>query len=999
MLRNSAVTFLAIFFVLVASGFAETRNSIAASISNSTKTGLVVSTNYFSEPFLPVADAPLPNGFSLAANGKTAPIHYSASDATVVRIAAQALRDDIGRVTGLLPTVSTGAPAGNSEPILVGTLGQSSLIDALVAAGKIDVSAVHGQWESYLAAVVDDPLPGIKRALVIAGSDRRGTAFGIFGLSEAIGVSPWYWWGDVPTRRKSALHVGSGIHIQPSPRVKYRGIFLNDEDWGLQPWAAKTFETELGNIGPKTYAAVFELMLRLHANVIWPAMHEFPVETTPFYLNQHNKVVADDYAIVISTSHHEPMLRNSHEYNEQTLGPYNYWTNRTAIYDFWAQRVAETARYENIYTMGLRGRTDAGMLAPAGTTDAQKAEKIQNEIIPDQRQMISKHVNADPARVPQIFIPYKETLVQYRSGLKLPDDVTIVWPDDNHGYIRQLSTAAERARSGGSGVYYHLSYWGVPRSYLWFCTTPPGMTRSEMMKAWDFDARRYWLVNVGDIKPHEIGTEFFLRMARDPEAFRNFDQRAYLAQWAARNFGSEHAAAIAAVLDEYYRLNIVTRPEHLDGNSSGFDFVGANGLGDEASSRLDHFATLTASADALYAQLPSDSKSAFYQLVLFPLRASHLANKKVLLAERSRQWAAQKRAATAALAAEAQAAETALNDELAFYNRVNAGGKWNHMMGPQPLSTLPKWARETQSPFYTITVGAYSPPPAAGLGVAIEGSGSVLVADTPRSLPAFSRASKRSYFIDVFNTGSAAFTWTATPSEPWIRLSQSRGTADARIQVRIDWAVAPRGHAIPASIVIQGADSSRTVHLKIFNPLDLDVATIPSAVENNGLIVIEAENFVAHHDSAGGTGWRRVPQATVSGDGVAIQPVTAASIAPSALDSDTPSLTYQFHAFSRGETLITLKCLPTHRITSSHPGLRYAISLNGDTPAIIDIHANEYTPEWRANVLRAFSAGVSRHTVATAGLQTIKIQMIDPGVVLDQIIVQIKDASEGERLP
>lgn len=994
MLRNSAVTFFALFFVLAVSTFAETPNSLASSLSNSTKTSHLVSNDYFRESFLPITDTLQPNGFSLAAKGETAPLHYSAGDAAVVRIAAQALCEDIERVTGLRPSLSTAVPAENSEPILVGTLGQSSLIDALVSAGKIDASAIKGQWESYLAAVVDDPLPGIKRALVIAGSDRRGTAFGIFGLSETIGVSPWHWWGDVPTRRKASLHVGGGLHIQASPRVKYRGIFLNDEDWGLQPWAAKTFEPELGNIGPKTYAAIFELMLRLHANVIWPAMHEFPVETTPFYLNPDNKLVADDYAIVISTSHHEPMLRNSHEYNEHILGPYNYWTNRTAIYDFWAQRVAETARYENIYTMGLRGRTDAGMLAPAGTTDAQKAEKIQNEIIPDQRQMISNHVNPNPEKVPQIFIPYKETLVQYQSGLKLPDDVTIVWPDDNHGYIRQLSNQAERGRSGGSGIYYHLSYWGVPRSYLWFCTTPPGMTRAELMKAWDFDARRIWIVNVGDIKPHEIGMEFFLRVARNPETFRDFDQGAYLSQWAARNFGKEHAAAIAALLQEYYRLNIVTRPEHLDSKASGFDFVGAKGLGDEASSRLEQFASLSASADALYAQLPSDAKAAFYQMVLFPLRASHLANKKVLLAERSRLWAAQERAATAMLAAEAQAAEKALNEELAYYNRVNAEGKWNHMMEPQPLSTLPKWARETQSPFYTITVGTYAPPSIAGLGVAIEGSGSKLVADTPRSLPVFDRVSNRSHFVDIFNTGTAAFAWTATPSEPWIRLSQSRGTADARIQVNIDWSAAPYGNAIPGSIIIEGADSSRTLDVKVINPPELADATLPDAVESNGMILIEAENFDAHQDSSSGTGWRRVPQATVSGDGVAIQPVTAESIAPSALDSDTPSLTYQFHCVSSGEAQITLRCLPTHRITSCHPGLRYAISLNGDTPTVVNVHANEYTPEWRANVLRAYSVGVSRHTVATAGLQTIKIQMIDPGVVLDQIIVQIKDASE-----
>lgn len=742
MSRHVAFGLLACVLALGTSGFAATLTK------NASRPAPAASTTYLAAPFLPVSESAPPGGFPVAAEGRAAPIHYAASDATVVRIAAQALCADVERVTGLVPVVSTTAPVADSMPILVGTLGQSPLVDALVAAGTIDVSAIRGKWEAYVAAVVADPLPGIKRALVIAGSDRRGTAYGVFGLSEAMGVSPWYWWGDVPTPRKSAVHVSGGVYVQPSLGVKFRGIFLNDEDWGLQPWAAKTHEPEVGNIGPKTYATIFELLLRLHANVIWPAMHEFPVKTTPFYLNPQNKIVADDYAIVVSTSHHEPMLRNSHEYDEKVLGPYNYWTNRTAIYDFWDQRVAETARYENIYTIGLRGRSDAGMLAPPGTTNAQKAEMIQNEIIPDQRKMISEHVNADPARVPQIFIPYKETLVQYQSGLQLPDDVTIVWPDDNHGYIRQLSNSTERARSGGSGVYYHLSYWGVPRSYLWFCTTPPGMTRSEMMKAWDFDARRIWLVNVGDLKPHEIGTEFFLRLARNPEAFRQFDQRAYLAEWAARNFGAIHADAIAAVLDEYFRINIIVRPEHLDRDPGRFSFDGANGRGDEAQARLDRFAALVATADARYAQLPAEAKPAFYEMVLFPLRAAHLINQKFLHAERSRRWAAQGRAATAALAAQAAAADVALRNELAFYNQVNAGGKWNHMMSPMPSSALPKWARDTQSPFDSPNVGNYTPPAAAGLGVAIEGSADPLVAGTSGLLPRFSRAARRSHFID-----------------------------------------------------------------------------------------------------------------------------------------------------------------------------------------------------------------------------------------------------------
>ncbi|GAO31902.1 hypothetical protein JCM15548_14314 [Geofilum rubicundum JCM 15548] len=835
-------------------------------------------------------------------------------------------------------------------------------------------------------------MAGVDRALIIAGSDRRGTAFGVFALSESMGVSPWYFWGDVAVPQKEALYV-AGSYTQQSPGVKYRGIFLNDEDWGLNPWAANTFEPEVGNIGPKTYSTIYELLLRLHANCIWPAMHEFPVETVPFYQVPGNKEMADDYAIVISTSHHEPMMTNSHEYDVSVLGPYNYWTNRETIYKFWEDRVRETASYENIYTIGMRGRDDSGMAAPAGTTNEQKAAKIQNEIIPDQRQMIAEHVNADPTEIPQIFIPYKETLVQYQSGLQLPDDMTIVWPDDNHGYIRQLSTAEERARSGGSGVYYHLSYWGVPRSYLWFSTTPPGMTCSEMLKAWDFEANNYWLVNVGDLKPMEIGTDFFLRMARNPEAFRNFDQHAYFTEWVSQSFGPTHAEAIAEILDRYYQLNIVKRPEHLDRSNSGFSFVDN---GDEAQNRLDDFARLTTDANAIYEMLPAEDKSAFYGMVLFQIRASQQVNQRILLAERSRLWARQKRAATNVLAAEAKSAHDALLAEVAFYNKVNADGKWDYMLNPMNISQLPNWARETQNPFIEPSYGSFAPSSTPGLGVAIEGSESPLVKGTPGKLPLFNRPADSQYFIDVFNTGSSPVSWTAHSDESWVILSEVSGQADTRIMVSIDWDNAPFGCDVPGTITIESNGSQQLVNLSVFNPQDLDLSSLPEAVEDNGQVVMEAENYHERTD-ANGVGWRTVNRATASKDGMTILPVTAPSLDPGNLSS-APTLTYQFHAFTTGPVKIKTQCLPTHRITSDHEGLRYAVSLNGDAPKIIDIHANEYSSTWNVNTLRAASIGTSSHRITEPGLQTVKIFMVDAGVVLDKITVKTDGIYEAEDL-
>ncbi|EEF63041.1 glycosyl hydrolase 115 family protein [Pedosphaera parvula] len=939
---------------------------------------------FFPSAFLPISDAGASGSMSLASGGQLASIYYSSNDAAVVGIAASALRDDLQRVTGMTPALSSNAPTPAASAVFIGTIGQSALIDGLIGAGKLNPAAIQGQWEAYMAVTVTNPAAGVDRALVIAGSDRRGTAYGVFGLSEGIGVSPWYWWADVPVVQRTALYVGEGTYIESSPGVKYRGIFLNDEDFGLLPWATSTFEPANGSIGPNTYVRVFELLLRLRANYIWPAMHE---ATKAFYLFPQNKVIADNYAIIIGTSHHEPMQRNTSEFDTSLLGDYNYWTNRTAISNFWDQRVREVTNYEGIFTIGMRGLTDDGIIAPSGTSNQQKADELQNAIIPDQRRILAQRLNPNPALVPQVFVPYKEALVLYQTGMQLPEDITLMWPDDNHGYIRQLSTTAENARSGGSGVYYHLSYWGPPASYLWLCSTPPAMTWAEMSKAWDYGARKIWIVNIGDLKPGEIGMEFFLRLARNPEAFRNFNQHAYLTQWATQNFGSAHADSIASILDEYYRLNIAVRPEHLSLTSSGFSFV-ANG--DEAQQRLDDFAALQASADALFAQLPTNQRSAFYEMVLYPIRAANLMNQKILLAERSRLWATQGRAATATLAATANAAYTNIQLETAYYNAINANGKWKLMMSynPQGLAV-----------FGTPTVGSYSAPMPAGLGVAVEGSAAVLAPGAASVLPTFNPVAKQSYFIDVFNIGSSAMSWSAESSVPWLTLSQTNGNADARISVGVDWAKAPRGYAVPGTVMIQGAGTTNFVSVKAFYPLDLNLATLPPAVENNGVVTFEAEAFASKQDATNGVGWREIPHATVSGSGMAILPTTTASIELANISSNTPSLTYQFYTFSSGAAVVQMACLPTHKINSEHPGCRYAVSLNGDALKVVDIDADENSAAWSANVLRAIAYGRSSHTIADAGLQTLKVWMIDPGVVLDKVTVTINSGVfEAENL-
>jgi hypothetical protein len=635
---------------------------------------LVASSLRASPPAGPwVRAQPQTGDFPLVPGDRAADLVIGADDFKVVAIAAHDLAADIERVSGRKPDVRT-ATEGIAGPIvLIGTLGRAPAIDALVAAGHLDVAALRGAWETFLIATVADPLPGAKSGLVIVGSDRRGTAFGVYELSQAIGVSPWYWWADVAPAHRDTLFVAAGTHRFGPPSVKYRGIFINDEDWGLQPWAAQTFEPEHGGIGPKTYAKVFELLLRLKANTLWPAMHAC---TKPFNSFPENAVLADDYAIVMGSSHAEPMLRNNvGEWPHDRAADYNYVTNRDGVRKYWEDRVAANGRYENIYTLGMRGIHDSNMQGPK--TDAERI-RVLEQVFADQRAMLARQVRPDVERVPQMFCAYKEVLELYRQGLKVPDDVTIVWPDDNFGYVRSFASAEERKRSGGFGVYYHLSYLGAPLSYLWLCTTPPALVWEEMAKAYDSGAHTIWIVNVGDIKPAEIGTEFFLQMAWDINRWRRDNLPDYLVEWATREFGAAHAPEIAAIMADYYRLNYQRKPEHLQWWLPKESPQPSPLTPAETRERSQAFTALRDRAAKIQAALPPAQRDAFFETVFYPVNGTALANERYFAGERAA------RSGLADAAAAARTADARLTDETRIFSEQIVGGKWRGFIRLEP---------------------------------------------------------------------------------------------------------------------------------------------------------------------------------------------------------------------------------------------------------------------------------------------------------------------------
>jgi hypothetical protein len=602
---------------------------------------------------LSATDAPGADDFVLAGANIQPTIFVEPTDAPAVLRAADDLADDFARVTGTRPEIKKQFSTGEKIRVIIGTLGQSQTIDRLAAEGKLTTNGVAGEWESFVLQVVKNPVPGIECSLVIAGSDRRGTIYGIYQLSEMIGVSPWYWWADVPVQKKNQLALCGDIFKQGPPAVKYRGVFLNDEDWGLRPWAAKTFEPETGNIGPKTYAKIFELLLRLHANYLWPAMHP---GTAAFNSFPEDSKLADEYGIVMGSSHCEQMLRNNvSEWDEKTFGAYNFVTNPDGVLKYWEQRVGENGKFENIYTVGMRGIHDGAM--PGGGTEREKAARLHT-IIADQRELLARLVNTNVAQVPQIFCPYKEVLGLYRLAPNIPDDITLVWPDDNYGYVRQFSDARERARRGGAGVYYHVSYWGAPRDYLWLCSTPPALIAEEMTKAFDYGADKVWILNVGDLKPAELDIEFFLKLAWNPHSWNGTNTYDLLNKQLARDFGRESAPELTSIMAEYYRLNFQRKPEHM--------FFPTNHLfsSAEAAQRVDAWRKLYARVDAAEKNLPTEFQDAFFELIGYPVKAAAAMNEKCL-------------AGSAAAADEIKQ----LTDR---YNNQLAGGKWRNMMSANP---------------------------------------------------------------------------------------------------------------------------------------------------------------------------------------------------------------------------------------------------------------------------------------------------------------------------
>jgi len=933
------------------------------------------------------------NTFPIFTSSAKVSILYDNKSTKLDSIAANLLAEDIERVTSFKPAVTTDIAKAKGNVIIVGNV-QSGLVQKFLGKQSLLDKNLQGKWECFGLKVIDKPSSAVSKAFVIAGSDARGTAYGVFTLSEKIGVSPWYWWADAPVKQQKELTVTQDDFISSPPAVRYRGIFINDEDWGLQPWAAKTFEPETGDIGPKTYAKVFELLLRLKANLIWPAMHP---STKAFFHYPGNVTTASDYQIIVGSSHAEPMLRNNvGEWNEKTMGHFNYITNKETVYKYWEDRVKESRGINAMYSIGMRGVHDSQM---EGVKSAKEAVPLLEQIFRDQRNLLSKYVNKDVAAIPQAFTAYKEVLDVYDAGLKLPDDVTLVWPDDNYGYIQRLNNEKEQARKGGAGVYYHASYWGRPHDYIWLPSTHPSLMREEMMKAYQTGANRLWVLNVGDIKPAEYNIQEFLDMAYDVKPFKESGYaKQHLLQWATSVFGKENGQKIEAILWEYYGLAFERKPEFMGWSqtepTTQTQYTDFNHFyfGDEAQKRIDKYNALETGVKNLRLQMPFNDADAFYELVYYPVIGASWMNKKFLYRDKSFFYAKQNRLSAYDYAQLSKSAYDSIVKETEYFNTVMAGGKWKNIMSMNPRS-LPVFLSPVLPNVNIDSTNTWSVAPE---GFVTKDS-SLLENKSSLSLPAFDNLNKQKYFIDIFLSKQQTVSWSASVSHNWIRLSENngrllpeQGKKQERIWVDIDWNKMTNSEKQNGTITFSGSGQQVVVNIRANKIAKPELSGYEGFVENNRFVSMHAVHFT-RQTAKPLSRWKLVSGLGYAENGLESFPISTKGQSLSNADSIKRSnavVEYDFYTLTSATPSVTVFALPTHPVNNNFR-VRYALSIDNGPLEIVDIKTFGRSEEWKQNVLRNRAERRIGLPFLKGGKHTLKIYCIDPGVILDEIRIDL----------
>lgn len=909
----------------------------------------------------------------VSAEGSPSVISYDNSDYPGVIRAIHDLQNDIESVTDKRLLLLTNNETSKFE-IIIGTLGKSKLIDKLVSSKKLDVNDLKGKWESFVITTIDNPKPGIKQALMIAGSDKRGTIYGIYELSEQLGVSPWYWWADVPVRKRASAFIKSGYYASGEPKVKYRGIFLNDE-W---PCLGRWTEEKFGGMNSQFYTKVFELLLRLRANYLWPAMWNNAFNED----DPENPRLADEYGIVMGTSHHEPMMRAHKEWTKRKEqygnGQWNYATNKEALKVFFREGISRNKKYENLITIGMRGDGDEGMV----TTGSLESDiKLLEGIMADQREIIAEEMKTDPATVPQLWALFTEVKKFYEAGLRVPDDVTLLWTDDNNGMLRRLPTPEERNRKGGAGIYYHIDMHGGPFAYQWINTNPFPKIWEQMNLAHQYGANRIWIVNVGDLKPLELPIEFFLRMAWNPDAMTKGQIAPYTRRWAEREFGPEHAAEIAEIASRYSKYNGWRKPELITPYTySQIHYCEAERV--EAA-----WKDVAERAEALYHIIPEEQKDAFYQLVFHPAKASAIVAEMQIAAGRNLLYARQGRLSANTEANRVRALfreDQTLSD---YYNVELANGKWNHLMDQTHLGQY-DWQPPRVNSMPAIS--EILPADNDNYGVAIEGDDSAWPDHWGDAvLPVFDSFHQQRSYVEVFAEGTRPISFEINADKPWIVLTEDTVSGlDRRYWVEIDWEKAPVGESLGV-VSVTGKREPVRVHVKAIKASKEQKHQAKGRFASLAGPISIAVQEAAENSEVDGVKWEKIPDYGRGEYGMSVFPVTAKSILP---PHAAPQLEYPVYLPKDGSFEVTLILGPVMDFVPDR-GMRIAVFFDDETPQVLDIFADRDAETfgsknwWSGFTMDNARILKSSHFIKTAGPHTLKIRMVDPGIVVEKVMI------------
>lgn len=908
-----------------------------------------------------------------AKRGQACTVYVSEKETEAVRIAAGNLLKDLGRVLGAAGVQET----ADKAQILIGTIGNSAYIDELVATGKLKLTGMQKQGklhkEAYLLCVRDGKL-------IIAGSDRRGTVYGIYEFCEMLGVSPWYFWADVPVKEKQKIYLEDGWCKADYPSVEYRGIFINDEE-ELEAWVKNYMGEE--TIGVKTYEKVFELLLRLKGNYIWPAMH-----VNSFNLVPANGALADRMGIVVGTSHCDMLMRSNNREWKPWLAKKGYTDvkydysvpgrNREILKEYWQESVEQNKNFEVCYTIGMRGIHDSGFetrgLAGMSEEEKKKAKvELLTTIIKDQREILKNTIGHDTMMT---FIPYKEVLPLYDSGMDIPEDMTLVWTNDNYGYVRRYPSEKEKLRKGGNGLYYHNSYWAPPSmSYVFLCSIPLAHTGNELRKAYAEGIQKLWVMNVGAMKPLEQEIEFFLRLAweigKENESTADVDR--YVENWIDRNFEGGIGRETAKLLNDFSQLTNTRKLENMD-----YDAFSQTAYGDEAVVRIHKYEEMFQRGNAIYEKLKPEEKDAYFQMVLLRIHAAYFTNLQYYYGDRSTLMFNQGKMQAAGFYTEkAIEFDDARRKLINYYNHSISGGKWNGIVNP-----------ESFPPPRAAMLPVCTPPISMGMPKLI-----VNVWNEEKELTFGKPGTK---WFEIGNGGEGEIPFEIQAPE-WLALSEKEGIVqtEKRILVTVDNISGEKKGTIIIKNLTNGVQESLPVccvqrHVTGQNEITAAICddTNTLSYPEDGVLVAEADTAQMgakapfHRIKRLGRGCGNLMEAFVSCERTEGQQV-----------SSEEALNYSFYLDKKGEFLLEVHRFPS---LNSVGRIRIGVSVDEQPLMILETEASdEWRGNWKSNVLNNVDRLYLKLPELEAGEHTLHFYAIDKYFAFSRFALYTEERREN----